>query len=92
MSGVRRRTVVISNQRGLHARASAKFVKTASAFPCAITVARDDQAADGKSIMDLLMLGAGIESELEITAEGDMAEAALDALTRLVAEKFGEEA
>lgn len=92
MSDAIRRTVMIVNQRGLHARASAKFVKTASAFPCDITVSRDDQSADGKSIMDLLMLGAGIESEIEIAAEGDMARDAIEALAQLVADKFGEEA
>ena len=86
-----RRTVEIVNERGLHARASAKFVKLASTFDAEIQVSRDGSTVDARSIMGLMMLAAGIGSTIEISAEGAEAEAALDALCALVAGRFDEE-
>ena len=86
------RTVEIINKRGLHARASAKFVKLASEFEAEVMVGRDGQKVDARSIMGLMMLGAGMGSVLELSAEGAQADAALDALVELVSSKFEEEA
>jgi phosphocarrier protein len=91
MSETARVTADICNTRGLHARASAKFVKTASAFESEIRVTRDGTTVDARSIMGLLMLGAGIGCSIDIEAEGPDAEAAIEALTDLVARKFDEE-
>jgi phosphocarrier protein HPr len=85
-----RRTVDICNQRGLHARASAKFVKLASAYDCEIHVTRDGTTVNALSIMGLLMLGAGNGCGVEIAAQGQDAEAAVDALADLVARRFDE--
>lgn len=85
------RTVEIVNERGLHARASAKFVKLAGTFDAEIQVAREGQSVDARSIMGLMMLAAGIGSSVEISAEGPEATAALDALCELVANRFDEE-
>ena len=84
-------TVNICNQRGLHARASAKFVKLASSFESEIRVTRDGVTVDARSIMGLLMLGAGIGCGVEIEAEGVDAAEAVEALTDLVARKFDED-
>lgn len=84
-------TADICNSRGLHARASAKFVKTASSFDAEIKVTRDGVTVDALSIMGLLMLGAGNGCAIEIEAEGPEAEAAVAALTDLVARRFDEE-
>ena len=84
-------TVSICNQRGLHARASAKFVKLASSFESEIRVTRDGVTVDARSIMGLLMLGAGIGCGVEIEAEGVDAAEALEALSDLVARKFDED-
>ena len=85
------RTVEIVNERGLHARASAKFVKLASGFDAEVTVSRDGQGVDARSIMGLMMLAAGIGSSIDISAEGPQAAEALDALVALVAARFDEE-
>ncbi len=85
------RNVEIVNKRGLHARASAKFVKLASDFDAEVTVSRDGQAVDARSIMGLMMLGAGPGSVLEISAEGLEAQAALTALVELVESGFDED-
>ena len=85
------RTVEIINERGLHARASAKFVKTAAQFDAEIKVSREGQTVDAQSIMGLMMLAAGIGSTVDISAEGPEAETALDALTALIADRFQEE-
>ncbi len=86
-----RRTVEIVNERGLHARASAKFVKAAAQFDAAVTVSRDGHTVDAQSIMGLMMLGAGPGSEIDISAEGLDAEAAVQALVDLVAGRFDED-
>ncbi len=86
-----RRTVDICNERGLHARASAKFVKLASGYDAEVRVGRDGQMVDARSIMGLMMLAAGVGSTVEIEAEGPQAEEALDALTALIEARFEEE-
>lgn len=91
MSSTASRTVEICNERGLHARASAKFVKLASSFESAIRVTRDGQTVDARSIMGLLMLGAGPGCTIEIEAEGPDAESSIQALADLVAGRFHED-
>jgi phosphocarrier protein HPr len=85
------RTVLITNKRGLHARASAKFVTLASTQPVEIRVSKDDGAVTGTSIMGLMMLGAAKGDSITISASGDGAEAAVGALCELVEAKFGED-
>lgn len=86
-----RRSALICNQRGLHARAAAKFVKVAAAFTSEIDVRKGDQSVSGQSIMGLMMLAAGIGSTVEITVNGDDAEAAMAAVLDLIGRKFDEE-
>jgi phosphocarrier protein HPr len=86
-----RRTVEITNARGLHARASAKFVQEAARHDAEVTVSRDGQTVDAQSIMGLMMLAAGPGSSVEIAARGPEAAAALDGLCRLVEARFEEE-
>jgi phosphocarrier protein HPr len=83
--------VTVINRKGLHARASAKFVKLAETFKAAVTVTRDGQTVGGTSIMGLMMLAAGPGSQLFITAEGPEGPEALEALVTLVETGFGEE-
>jgi len=85
------RTVEICNERGLHARASAKFVKMASGFDAEITVSKDGHTVDARSIMGLMMLAAGPGCQIEIAAEGPQAEEAAAALSDLVTCRFDEE-
>ena len=84
-------TAAILNKRGMHARAAAKFVKTAGAFEADITVSRKGQTVSGNSIMGLMMLAASTGSEIIICCSGKDARAALDALVELLANKFEEE-
>ncbi len=86
------RVVPIVNRLGMHARAAAKFVSLASQYAADVTVSRNQQEVNGKSIMGVMMLAAAQGSEITIETEGDDAPAALDALTELVADRFGEEA
>jgi phosphocarrier protein HPr len=86
-----RRTVEICNERGLHARASAKFVKAASTFQAEVKVVKDGVAVDALSIMGLLMLGAGPGSTIDIEAEGPDADTAVETLSALVECRFEEE-
>ena len=86
-----RRTVEICNERGLHARASAKFVKAASAFTAEVKVTKDGTTVDALSIMGLLMLGAGPGCTIEIEAEGADADEAVHQLSALVECRFEEE-
>ena len=85
------RTVLITNKRGLHARASAKFVTLASGHPAAVEVEKDGSRVAGTSIMGLMMLGAAKGDSIVISASGDGAEAAVSALCELVEGKFGED-
>ena len=91
------RTVPITNRRGLHARASAKFVTLAAQQPCEVRVEKDGakdgggEAVTGTSIMGLMMLGAAMGDSVVISADGDGAEAAVAAMAALVEGKFGED-
>jgi phosphocarrier protein len=85
------RRLEIVNQRGLHARASAKFVQVASAFQADIEVEKDGTVVGGTSIMGLMMLAASPGCCITVRASGADAQAALDALALLVADRFGEE-
>ncbi|MCR5873829.1 HPr family phosphocarrier protein [Phenylobacterium sp. J426] len=85
------RTVEIVNKRGLHARASAKFVKMAAGFDAEVRVSKDGQTVDARSIMGLMMLAAAPGCCIEIEAEGDEAEQAVAALADLVAARFDED-
>ncbi len=85
------RTVDVVNKRGLHARASAKFVTLASAQSAPVEVEKDGSRVCGTSIMGLMMLGAAMGDKITISAEGDGAEEAIAALVELVETKFGEE-
>lgn len=85
------RVLTIVNTKGLHARASARFVQCAAKFDARISVVKDGNAVSGTSIMGLMMLGAGIGSEITVSASGRQALAALDALEALIASKFGED-
>ena len=85
------RTVDVTNKRGLHARASARFVTVASGLVATVEVEKDGSTVCGTSIMGLMMLGAAMGDRITISAEGDGAEAAVAALAELVEAKFGEE-
>ncbi|HEU0065970.1 MAG TPA: HPr family phosphocarrier protein [Sphingomonas sp.] len=86
------RSVVIANRRGLHARASAKFVTLASTQPCEVQVEKEPgSAVAGTSIMGLMMLGAAMGDTITISADGNEAGVAVDALCELVEAKFGED-
>ncbi len=84
-------TVLIRNKRGLHARASAKFVTLASGFDAAVEVTKDGSSVCGTSIMGLMMLAAAPGDEIVISANGFGADQAVAALAALVADKFGED-
>lgn len=86
-----RRLVVVCNQKGLHARAAARFVKLAGRYNARVTVSRSGQSVGGLSILGLMMLAAGTGVEIEISAEGSDAEAALAALCALVECGFEED-
>ena len=83
-------SATISNKLGLHARASAKLTKLAGSFPCEIWIARGERRVNAKSIMGVMMLAAGIGTTVELDAEGDRAQEAIDALLTLIDDKFGE--
>ncbi len=85
------RTVLITNRRGLHARASAKFVTLAAAQPIEVSVEKDGSRVTGTSIMGLMMLGAAKGDTITISAAGDEAEAVVATMCALVEDKFGEE-
>ncbi len=92
MSSDLSRDFLIVNKRGLHARASAKFVTMVETFDATITVSKDGTTVGGTSIMGLMMLAASTGCSITVAATGNQATEALDALERLVADKFGEEA
>jgi phosphocarrier protein HPr len=91
MSQSRSCQLTIANQRGLHARASAKFVKLSESFGADIRVCRDGECVNAASIMGLMMLGASLGMTIEVSATGADAEQALAAITDLVERKFDEE-
>jgi len=80
----------IVNKLGLHARASAKFTKLAGSFPCEVWMSRGERRVNAKSIMGVMMLAAGIGSEITIETSGDREQEAMDALLALINDKFGE--
>ena len=90
-AGLIQRAVTIVNKRGLHARASAKFVTLASTLPTKVEVEKDGTRVVGTSIMGLMMLGAAIGDTVTISGSGDGAEESVRALAELVESKFGEE-
>ena len=85
------REIPIINKRGLHARASAKFVQMVERFNADVTVTRNGEEVGGTSIMGLMMRSAGPGTTILVSAKGAEAQAALDAITELVGNKFGEE-
>ena len=85
------RTLQIVNEKGLHARASAKFVECVEGFDAQADVTKDAMSAPGDSIMGLLMLGASRGTSIQVVTSGAQAEALADALEALVANKFGED-
>ena len=85
-----RRTVTISNKLGLHARASAKLTKLAGGFQCEVFMSRNGRRVNAKSIMGVMMLAAGIGANVELETDGEDEQAAQDAITALVNDKFGE--
>jgi len=83
-------TTTIINRLGLHARASAKLTKLAGSFPCDIWLSRGERRVNAKSIMGVMMLAAGLGSEIALETEGERAQEAMDALLALIADRFGE--
>lgn len=80
----------IINQLGLHARAATKLVQLASRYPCEVELARDDQRANGKSVMGVLLLCGSRGTVLEVAAQGDQADDCVKAIGELIANRFGE--
>ncbi|MCU0660988.1 MAG: HPr family phosphocarrier protein [Myxococcota bacterium] len=91
MTTVREVMLTIENELGLHARAATMFVQVASKFDADITVIKDGREVNGKSIMGVLTLVASKGTKIQVRAEGRQASEVLDAISKLVAEKFGEE-
>ena len=83
-------TLIISNKLGLHARASAKLTKLAGSFKCEVFMSRNSRRVNAKSIMGVMMLAAGLGSQVELETEGPDEQAAQQAITALVNDKFGE--
>ena len=82
--------ITISNKLGLHARASAKLTKLAGSFPCEVWVTKGERRVNTKSIMGVMMLAAGIGSDIEVETDGEREQEAMDALLALINDKFGE--
>ena len=80
----------ISNKLGLHARASAKLTKLAASFPCDVWMSKGERRVNAKSIMGVMMLAAGIGSEVSLECDGEQENAAMEVLLALIADKFGE--
>jgi phosphocarrier protein len=85
-----KKNTTISNKLGLHARASAKLTKLAGSFPCEVFMSRGERRVNAKSIMGVMMLAAGIGTEVTLETDGEREQEAMDALLALVADKFGE--
>lgn len=83
-------TITISNKLGLHARASAKLTKLAGSFPCEVWMSKGDRRINAKSIMGVMMLAAGIGSQVQLETDGAQEQEAMDALLALIDNKFGE--
>ncbi|MDP3136455.1 MAG: HPr family phosphocarrier protein [Burkholderiaceae bacterium] len=85
-----RNITTISNKLGLHARASAKLTKLAGSFPCEVWLSRGERRVNAKSIMGVMMLAAGIGTEVTLETDGEREQEASDAILALMADKFGE--
>ena len=85
-----KKNTTISNKLGLHARASAKLTKLAGNFPCEVFMSRGERRVNAKSIMGVMMLAAGIGTEVTLETDGEREQEAMDALLALIADKFGE--
>ena len=85
-----RTNVTISNKLGLHARASAKLTKLAGSFPCDVWMSRGERRVNAKSIMGVMMLAAGVGTEVVVETDGDREQEAMAALLALIQDKFGE--
>lgn len=85
-----RNSTTINNKLGLHARASAKLTKLAGSFPCAVWISRGERRVNAKSIMGVMMLAAGLGSDVTLETDGEHDQEAMDALLALIADKFGE--
>ena len=83
-------TITISNKLGLHARASAKLTKMAGSFPCEVWMARGERRVNAKSIMGVMMLAAGIGTDVMVETNGEKEQEAMTALLALINDKFGE--
>ncbi|CAA9411587.1 MAG: Phosphotransferase system, phosphocarrier protein HPr [uncultured Ramlibacter sp.] len=83
-------STTISNKLGLHARASAKLTKLAAAYPCDVWLSRGERRVNAKSIMGVMMLAAGIGSEVVVETDGEREQEAMDALLALINDRFGE--
>lgn len=83
-------TTTIINKLGLHARASAKLTKLAGSFPCEVWIAKGERRVNAKSIMGVMMLAAGIGSEVVLDTDGEREQEAMDALLALITDRFGE--
>ena len=90
MSDVAEKKLMIQNELGLHARAATKLVQLATKYPCEITVSKDGHEVNGKSIMGVLMLVASKGTWVVVKAKGDKAQEAVDAIAKLIDDKFGE--
>jgi phosphocarrier protein HPr len=85
-----KKNTTISNKLGLHARASAKLTKLAGSYPCEVWVSRGERRVNAKSIMGVMMLAAGIGTEVTLETDGEREQEAMDALLALINDKFGE--
>jgi len=83
-------TITISNKLGLHARASAKLTKLAGSFPCEVWISKGERRVNAKSIMGVMMLAAGIGSDVVVETDGAQEQEAMDGLLALIHDKFGE--
>ncbi|MDB5900453.1 MAG: phosphotransferase system, phosphocarrier protein HPr [Ramlibacter sp.] len=85
-----KKNTTISNKLGLHARASAKLTKLAGSFPCEVFLSRGERRVNAKSIMGVMMLAAGMGTEVTLETSGEREQEAMDALLQLIADRFGE--
>jgi phosphocarrier protein len=83
-------TTTISNKLGLHARASAKLTKLAGSFPCDVWMSRGDRRVNAKSILGVMMLAAGMGTQIDLEANGEREQEAMDQILALIDDKFGE--
>ena len=85
-----KKNTTISNKLGLHARASAKLTKLAGSYPCEVWISRGERRVNAKSIMGVMMLAAGLGTEITLETNGDKEQEAMDALVALINDRFGE--